>query len=260
MNHHYQQNAKQVSAYDEFINKAWEMGKGGDDSAQQVLKAMLESPEISQKLLSVFFYYNPQTGMTEMMRPSAYIGQFLDNIRELVSDPDRKDLDAFKTIISAFDQMNQERSYIVSNQARVLTEFSEKIATFDKSREENEDDYIVEEEVLEFIDALNKGNLFGDATGKGSFKQIVETGDAKTKNVKSVTGETFGTNKLLRPTAIKGYEVVSDKDFVMPKAAQKPPPSNEIGNVVLPPGSNPQPLVDKVDDDIRIGELWKEHE
>ena len=42
---------------------------------------MLESPEISQKLMSVFFYYNPQTGETQMLRPQAYIGQFLDNIR-----------------------------------------------------------------------------------------------------------------------------------------------------------------------------------
>ena len=67
--------------------------------AQQLLKQMLESPDISQKLLSVFFYYNPQTGETEMLRPASYIGQFLDNIRSMMSNPDRNDAKAFKTLI-----------------------------------------------------------------------------------------------------------------------------------------------------------------
>lgn len=111
----YHENAKHVGAYDEFLSKTWEMGKAGDDTAQQILKAMLESPEISQKLLSVFFYYNPQTGDTEMLRPQAYIGQFINNIREMMSDPNRKDSEAFKNLIEAFDQLNQERSHIVSN-------------------------------------------------------------------------------------------------------------------------------------------------
>lgn len=64
MNDLYQENAKQVGAYDEFLSKTWEMGKDGEDVAQQMLKNILESPTISQKLLSVFFYYNPQTGQT----------------------------------------------------------------------------------------------------------------------------------------------------------------------------------------------------
>ena len=111
----YHENAKQVGAYDDFLTKTWEIGKAGDDTAQQIMKIMLESPEISQKLLSVFFYYNPQTGNTEMLRPQAYIGQFINNIRDMVSDPNRKDSEAFKTLIEAFDQLNQERSHIVSN-------------------------------------------------------------------------------------------------------------------------------------------------
>lgn len=81
MNELYQENAKQVGAYEEFIGKTWELGKVGDDAAQQILKHMLESPEVSQKLLSVFFLYNPQTGETQMLRPLPYITQFLDNIR-----------------------------------------------------------------------------------------------------------------------------------------------------------------------------------
>lgn len=59
MNELYQENSKQVESYDEFLTKTWDIGQGGDDIAQQLLKQMLESPEVSQKLLSVFFFYNP---------------------------------------------------------------------------------------------------------------------------------------------------------------------------------------------------------
>ena len=99
MNQLYQENAKQVASYEEFIQKTWDIGQVGPDVAQQLLKQMLESPDISQKLLSVFFYYNPQTGETEMLRPASYIGQFLDNIRSMMSNPDRNDAKAFKTLI-----------------------------------------------------------------------------------------------------------------------------------------------------------------
>ena len=47
MNELYQENAKQVEAYDEFLSKTWDIGKVGDDAAQQILKHMLESPEVS---------------------------------------------------------------------------------------------------------------------------------------------------------------------------------------------------------------------
>lgn len=38
-----------------------------------------------------------------MLRPAAYIGQFLDNIREAVNDPDRDDQEVFKELIEAFE-------------------------------------------------------------------------------------------------------------------------------------------------------------
>ena len=74
MNTLLQENSKHVTTYDEFISKIWEIGKGNDDLAQNALKGMLESPDVSQRLLSVFFYYNPQTGKTMMLRPATYIG------------------------------------------------------------------------------------------------------------------------------------------------------------------------------------------
>ena len=51
-----------------------------------------------------------------MLRPASYIGQFLDNIRAMMSNPNRNDAKAFKTLIEAFDQLNKERSHIVNNQ------------------------------------------------------------------------------------------------------------------------------------------------
>ena len=38
-----------------------------------------------------------------MLRPASYIGQFIDNIRKMMADPDRDNQKAFKTIIEAFD-------------------------------------------------------------------------------------------------------------------------------------------------------------
>ena len=55
----FQTNAKQISAYDNFITTAWTMGQVGPDAAQEIMRQMLESPTLSQKLLSAFFYYNP---------------------------------------------------------------------------------------------------------------------------------------------------------------------------------------------------------
>ena len=81
--------------------------------------------------MSVFFLYNPQTGETQMLRPLPYITQFLDNIREMMADPNRNDSEAFKTIIEAFDQLNKERSHIINNQGQVIADFSQKLANFD---------------------------------------------------------------------------------------------------------------------------------
>lgn len=46
--------------------------------------------------MSVFFYYNPQTGQVMSIMPPAYIGKFLDNIRAMMNNPNRNDQEAFK--------------------------------------------------------------------------------------------------------------------------------------------------------------------
>lgn len=68
-----------------------------------MLTTLLESPDLSQKLLSAFFYHDPGTGNTMMLRPASYIGQFIDNIRKMMADPDRDNHKSFRTIIEAFD-------------------------------------------------------------------------------------------------------------------------------------------------------------
>lgn len=65
-----------------------------------------------------------------MLRPASYIGQFLDNIRTMVSSPERDNEKAFKTIVEAFDQVNKERAHIVNNQGKVLADFSDKLTKF----------------------------------------------------------------------------------------------------------------------------------
>ena len=83
--------------------------------AQVTMKTMLESPEISQRLLSAFFYYNPLTGETQMMRPANLIGEFINKIQQAVGNPDRDTIEVFKKILLNFQQLNLERSHIVNN-------------------------------------------------------------------------------------------------------------------------------------------------
>jgi len=195
-----------------------------------------------------------------MLRPASYIGKFLDNIRKMMSDPNRDDSKAFKTLIKAFDQLNKERSHIINNQGKVIADFSERIAKFDQNNKNVSKNGFGE--MMDLITTFNKGDLFSKATAQSSFQKMSE-GNAKTRNVKSVTGEDLGNNVLLDPGELpkipEGKVAINDKEFVMPKKAQEPPSRDTIGNVILPPGSNPEPIKDEVDDS-SIGDKWREHQ
>lgn len=52
--------------------------------------------------------------------PSAYVEQFLDNIRNMVLNDNISEEDKFKTIVEAFDQANKERGIIVNKQGEIL--------------------------------------------------------------------------------------------------------------------------------------------
>lgn len=169
-----------------------------------MLKMLVESPELSQKLLSAFFYYNPQTGELQQLRPSAYIGQFLNNIREMLSSDSIDYQDAFKTFIEAFDQLNKERSHIINNQGDVIADFGEKIFNFDKKNKDSLD------EMNRYINTLNRGDLFEKVTAQQSFNQM-QHGDAKSQDIESVTGSTLGTNKLLVPHETESTAGVGNK-------------------------------------------------
>ncbi len=63
--------------------------------------------------------------------------------------------------------MNQERSHIVSNQGRVISDFSEKIAKFDQNvKADNLNQFA---EIRDLINTFNKGDLFSAATARSSF-------------------------------------------------------------------------------------------
>lgn len=195
-----------------------------------------------------------------MLRPQAYIGQFLDNIRKMMSDPNRNDSEAFKKLIMAFDQLNKERSHIINNQGDVIADFADRIAKFDQNNKDPNTHG--SKEIKSLIETFNKGDLFSKTTAKSSFGRISE-GDAKRKEIESVTGDKLGTNSLLKVEPLKktegGKVDVKDQDFVMPKEAKAPPSRDTIGNVVLPPGSNPEPIKDEIDDK-DFGDLWREHQ
>ena len=91
----------------------------------------------------------------------------MDNIREMVSNPDRDNLEVFKTIIMAFEQVNKERANIVNNQGKVIADFADKIAKFNTESTDNNKQF---QEIREYIMDMNSGNLFKAATSKQSFK------------------------------------------------------------------------------------------
>ena len=150
------------------------------------------------------------------LRPTAYIEQFLDKIRVMMSDPDRDESEALKTIVQAFEQLNMERSHIINNQGKVIADLAEKISKFDTKVEDIKANST--EEIFDYIKKLNDGNLFDAATARQSFQQISEK-DAKSKRVSSITGEELGTNDLLKVEPIKetndGKVAVKDSDFVV---------------------------------------------
>lgn len=103
-----------------------------------------------------------------MLRPQSYIGQFLDNIREMVSAPERDDEEAFRTIIEAFDQLNKERSYIINKQGKVLGDFAERIVKFNQKNNDVSTNGFGD--IGDYIKKLNAGTLFTNADAMSSFK------------------------------------------------------------------------------------------
>ena len=71
--------------FDKFLSGIAEMSKKNDENSERLLTMLLEDPDLSQKILSVFFYYNPQTQETQMLRPMQFIGQFIKNLQGLMS-------------------------------------------------------------------------------------------------------------------------------------------------------------------------------
>ena len=98
----YSINSKQVGVYDKFIGDLWKMSNGSDINAQNTLEMLLSSPEFSQKILSVFFYYNPQTNQTLTLRPPEEMKQFVANLQNMM-DSQGGWKDKFSMFVNALD-------------------------------------------------------------------------------------------------------------------------------------------------------------
>ena len=190
----YQTNSKQVLEYNNFLEQAWDMGKGNPDVSKKSLRTMVESPELSQRLMSAFFYYDPQSGNVMTTRPQSFMNKFLNQIRDMVLDEDMDEEEKFKTFIEAFDQLNKERSVIINKQGDTIIKFTEKMSNLDlKSKDATQ-------EMTDMVKSLNNGTFFKDIDVKQSFNQI-KKGSAITKDIESVTGSKLGTNKLLEKSS-----------------------------------------------------------
>ena len=94
-----------------------------------------------------------------MLRPAAFIGQFLDNIRLLVASNERNGYEApLREVIDAFDQLNKERGHIVNQQGKIITQFADEISR----ASQNPDDTKMMDDLRKKVVEFNKGNLFKD--------------------------------------------------------------------------------------------------
>ena len=190
----------------------------------------------------------------------------------MVSDPDRDGQETFKTIVEAFDQVNKERANYVNNHGKIMSDFAEKMAKFNRSNKDAATNGLVE--IRNMLVKFNKGDLFDNIKVSDSFKAS-KNNDDLTEDVKSVTGSSFGNNKLFRVEDVKssGGAVVGDdvKDYEIdvPKEDDKAEkvsgkPEDMMSNIVFPPEMNPSPipppemLEDK--DGKTMIEKWREHQ
>lgn len=213
-----------------------------------------------------------------MLYPKAYIGKFLDNIRTLVIENAKDSSEGstqktFQTIIEAFDQLNMERSNLVNEQGKLITNFSEQITNYGRAvagdKKSEMVDILANGGLRQMFIDFNKGDLF-NATAVSTGQQLIK-GEAKTEDLKSVTGEKLSAdNPILK---MKGEDIVTPagrgtelgaevEDYVMPE--QKEEPKMTGTQVVLPPELNPAPLPDPDMTPGRDGktlvEQWKEHQ
>ena len=167
--------------------------------------------------------------------------------------------EAFQTFIQAFDQLNKERSHIINNQGDVIADFAERISKFDRSNKDVSKNGAVE--LHEYVRTLNNGDLFAKVNAQQSFNQI-QHDDAKSKDVKSVTGSALGTNKLLETHETDATQGLGQKseDFI-----SKPHevPREQVSPVLLvPSGMNPPSYKNPTTeaDVAALREKWFDHQ
>ena len=234
-------NSKQVVDYQKFLSELWAMAGQNADNAQNALSEILQSPELSQKILSVFFYYNPQTQETMMLRPSNHIGRFVANLQEMMSTEGnwkRK----FRMFVDALDQMNKERAHIVNGQGDAIVSFANRIANFNLNGRR------AQQRLESMVAEFNKGDLFKGRVNVGSSFDQMRRGNAKTQNVVGVTGRKLGSsNQLLAttPPPPPGGVGPSVSDFKAKKPEQGP--GTQMGRVQVPASMSMSPTPPPVD-------------
>lgn len=67
------------------------------------------------------------------IRPTRFIGQFIENIRKMVSG-DMPASQMFKQLIMAFEQVNHERLLIINNQGKIIEHIASEVATKNAQR------------------------------------------------------------------------------------------------------------------------------
>lgn len=239
----YTTNYTQVNEYNEFLTQAWEIGKGNEEISQSELRELLTNSDLSQKLMSAFYYYNPQSGQLMSVYPESYLKGFIDNIRKFV-DGDATWEEKFRTVIEAFDQVNMERSKIVNDQGLTIDKVAQQIANADMK------DAKSVEALKDIVNKLNTNKLFSSDVALNSMRRMSGTEEGGSyHSVDGVTGELGRSgNKLLKVPQKKDgdgkpVKVTEDELKVKPVKEDK----NQIGNITLPAAMNPPPINNSVD-------------
>ena len=117
INEIFQENVDQALQYDEFIAEMWKLGSLSPNHAYNVINIIMESPELSQRLLSVFYLKDPFSGQIWRTVPTDRLSGFIENVRKIYEGnlpPDQK----LREILMAFEQMNKERGDFLLNEQK----------------------------------------------------------------------------------------------------------------------------------------------
>lgn len=210
-----QSNKDIIEKYADFVKNAADV-LTDRNKAPGISPTFYGSPQITEALLSVFFFRDPLTGQVVSVIPKQNIPGVVMQIQKVVLDAAAKNdagalAQANTDVLAYFDYMNRGRSRIVANIAHKYENFIDRLASVEG---------VAQRKLAEdFTSKLQKGDFAATAIGDFALDMAVKTGEATATDMKqaqlSGTGETVrgsvrtkGATSLIKASSIGTPEPV----------------------------------------------------